>query len=95
MRIWLLALGPLLIWAAHFLGLYLIASLGAQHGDLSLTRWSVVGFSAACLAGVVALTFAAAFSTDGGAWRMLARLGVGSGGLAAVAVSWQSIAMLL
>lgn len=95
MRIWALALGPLVIWAVHFLGLYLIASLGTRHSDLSLTRWAAILFSAACLAAIFAASLAAAFSPRGGAWRMLARLGVVSGGLAAIAVSWQALAMLL
>lgn len=95
MRIWLLALGPMLVWTLHFLGLYVIASLEAQHRDPAASQWAVIAFSAVCLIAVAASTLAAAFSTrDGAAW-MLTRLGVASGGLALIAVVWQTAATLM
>lgn len=65
MRFWLLMLGGLLIWAAHFLGLYLLSSAAdVAHGDGG--AWNAVGyaFSLLCLLAIAALC-----------WRSLTALG--------------------
>jgi len=56
MRFWLLMLGGLLIWAAHFMGLYLLSSAAdVARGDAG--AWNISGliFSALCLATIGAL----------------------------------------
>ena len=56
MRFWLLILGGLLIWTAHFLGLYLLSSAAdVVLGDAG--AWNIFGltFSALCLASIGAL----------------------------------------
>ena len=56
MRFWLLMLGGLLIWAAHFLGLYLLSSAAdVARGDAG--AWNAFGltFSVLCLASIGAL----------------------------------------
>jgi len=52
-------LGGLLIWAAHFLGLYILASLADVAGDG--VSWKIAGlaFSAICMAGAVFVGFRA------------------------------------
>jgi hypothetical protein len=52
MRRWLLMTGGLLIWAAHFMGVYAISSLGdvVQTADAPGWRMAALGFSAACAA---------------------------------------------
>lgn len=56
MRFWLLMLGGLLIWAAHFLGLYLLSSAAdVARGDAG--AFSIAGyvFSLVCLLAIAAL----------------------------------------
>lgn len=56
MRFWALATGGLLVWAGHFLGLYLLASVADVAID-DASAWRVVGlvFSLACLVVAVGL----------------------------------------
>lgn len=56
MRFWALATGGLLVWAAHFIGLYLLSSAAdVAHRDAS--AWNRVGlvFSLICLIVVLGL----------------------------------------
>ncbi|MCW0047733.1 hypothetical protein OIU13_14465 [Brevundimonas sp. BT-123] len=56
MRFWLLMLGGLLVWAAHFMGLYLLSS-AADVAREDAGAWNALGltFSALCLASIGAL----------------------------------------
>ena len=50
MRFWLLMLGGLLIWAAHFLGLYLLSSAAdVARGDAGAWNGAGLIFSLICL----------------------------------------------
>lgn len=50
MRFWLLMLGGLLIWAAHFLGLYLLSSTSdVARGDAGAWNGAGLIFSLICL----------------------------------------------
>ena len=99
MRFWVLMTGGLLIWAAHFLGLYLLASAAdVARGDAG--AWNLAGliFSLVCLLGVVVLC-----------WRGLAglrgqpadetrafglRLAIAGGVLGGIGVVFQSLVLL-
>ena len=61
MRRWLFLLGGLLIWAAHFNGVYLIASIAdvVASADVAASRLAVGAFTAVCAAGDAALVFLA------------------------------------
>lgn len=56
MRFWLLMLGGLLIWSAHFLGLYLLSS-AADVAREDAGAWNAFGltFSLVCLLAIAAL----------------------------------------
>jgi len=60
-RFWLVALGGLMIWAVHFLGLYLLASF-ADVAWRDAAGGKVIGlvFSLACLAAIAAVAWRAA-----------------------------------
>ena len=94
MRAWALLLGGLAIWAAHLLGVYAFASLGAvvAEPDHMLVRILVGALTLACLAADAAILRIALTrpSTDGLA-RFL-RLGAALGAaLSVVAVLWQGL----
>ncbi|MDQ1154171.1 hypothetical protein [Brevundimonas sp. SORGH_AS_0993] len=56
MRFWGLMLGGLLIWAAHFLGLYALSSAAdVARGDAGAWNGAGVVFSLACLAAIAVL----------------------------------------
>ncbi|KIC59050.1 hypothetical protein RM53_07700 [Brevundimonas nasdae] len=56
MRFWLFMLGGLLIWAAHFLGLYLLSSAAdVARGDAGAWNAAGYGFSLVCLLAIAAL----------------------------------------
>ena len=101
MRRWLFLLGGLLIWAAHFNGVYLIASIAdvVASADAPASRLAVAAFTAVCAGGDAMLVFLASRRrapgvTDesdselAGFWRV-----VGGAGalLSLVAVLWQGL----
>ncbi|WP_295226859.1 hypothetical protein [uncultured Brevundimonas sp.] len=56
MRFWLLMLGGLLIWAAHFLGLYLLSSAAdVAHRDAGAWNGTGLIFSLVCLLAITGL----------------------------------------
>nr|WP_314434171.1 hypothetical protein [uncultured Brevundimonas sp.] len=56
MRFWALATGGLLVWAAHFLGLYLLSSAAdVAHRDAGAWNGTGLVFSLICLIVVVGL----------------------------------------
>jgi hypothetical protein len=96
---WLFALGGLLVWTGHFLGVYLIASLAHLSGGGPHWTWIWSGFSIACVVTAVALAGAAARRArrrepSDGASQLLDQLAVIGGGLASVAIIWQSLPAL-
>jgi len=101
---WAFLLGGLLVWTAHFVGVYAVASVGDVMGeaDSAGVRLVIGGLTAACLA-VDALVLAAAVRRWSpvmppgdqdvvGFWRA-----VGGAGalLSAAAVLWQALPALL
>lgn len=96
MRAWIHMLGGLIVWAAHFLGVYALASLGAVTGEANATPWraAIAGFSLLCLIAALGLVWDAvrrlrrARSVEGRFAPELAALGAG---LAAVAILWQAL----
>ena len=93
---WLLALGGLLVWTAHFFGLYLIASIW-----LTTTTARVVAgvFTLACLAADAWLLWrsAPARRSEGsdGFDRWLLVLAFLGAALSALAVLWQGLPALI
>ena len=99
MRFWALATGGLLVWAAHFLGLYLLASVADVARD-DAGAWRGVGltFSLACLAvaaglGLNALIRSRARSDDATQGIGLA-LQAGAAAIGAVGVIFQTMVLL-
>lgn len=54
---WLRMIGGLLIWAAHFIGLYLISSAADvwSSSEAAVARWLGLAFSLSCLLALIAL----------------------------------------
>lgn len=100
MRPWLYMLGGLIVWAVHFLGVYLIASIAdvAARADVPPALWAVGGFTLACLA-ADALILAAAWRrgrTQADPVNRFADLIAGLGaGISFVAVAWQGLPALI
>ena len=101
MRPWLLMTGGLLIWAVHFMGIYLIASVAdvVDRADAFAWRMGGLAFSLACLLAAGAVGAYAAMQLRAGpgdgarAFRLrLAALGAGIGG---VGVLYQALPNLI
>lgn len=99
MRFWAVMTGGLLIWAVHFLGLYLLASAAdVSKGDAA--AWNAAGlvFSLVCLLSVIGLCWrgAAALKArpadDTGAFGL--RLAIAGGLLGGIGVVFQSLVLL-
>ena len=99
MRAWAWMLGGLILWAAHFLGVYAIASVAdvVATADDPAWRMAGLGFSAICVLAGVALGLIAlrclrrAEGEVSGFRRELAVLGFG---VAVVAMIWQALPTL-
>jgi len=99
MRFWLLMLGGLLIWAAHFLGLYLLSSASDVARD-DAGAWNGAGlvFSVICLLVIAGLIWRGVFSlrmkpTDATSAFGL-RLAVAGGLLGGIGVVFQTLVLL-
>lgn len=98
MRHWVWMLSGLVLWAAHFLGVYFIASMAdvVSRADDPTWRAAGLGFSVLCALGAVTLVFAAArrlrsrrSTTPDRRFRdQLALLG---SGVALIAIVWQAL----
>ena len=90
---WRMMLGGLLVWAAHFFTLYVLASVFAS------TVVARIGTGAATLVAVAAnvMILRAAWRSDGGDpfTRWTASLGALGAALSLVAVLWQAIPALV
>lgn len=95
MRAWLLLLSGLLVWAAHFFGLYIAASLFPGQG---LARWLTGLLTLLALAVLAALLMPVArrarSSQDESLRVWLDRLTLLGGALAAVAILYQGLPAL-
>ena len=96
MPTWLLSLGGLLVWAAHFFGLYLIASIWLT---TSTARVVALVFTVACLAadGWIFWRIAQARRAKGldPLERWLLVLAVLGAALSALSVLWQGLPALI
>lgn len=94
MKRWLLLLGGLLIWAGHFLGVYLISSAADVWSATEASGPRLIGlaFSIACLAaamGVAAVIWRRGRSVSGAeAWE--GRVGLAGALVAAISIIWQT-----
>ena len=103
MRRWLFLLGGLLIWAAHFTGVYAIASLAdvMSRADAPWALAAVAALTVVCVAGDAALLVGALRRPDRDAesdpglarfWRSVAGLGAL---VSLIAVLWQGLPALI
>ena len=93
MRRWLAMTAGLLIWAAHFLGVYLLASAADvwSSTEAAAGRWVGLGFSLLCLALIVVVVFVMSRrpAPDGPSmWER--RVALTGALVAAVGVTWQT-----
>jgi hypothetical protein len=93
MRRWLAMTAGLLIWTAHFLGLYLLASAADvwSSTEAAAGRWIGLGFSLLCLTLIAVAAFAMARrpAPEGPAlWER--RVALTGALVAAVGVTWQT-----
>jgi len=96
---WASMLGGLLVWTVHFVGVYVLASIGdvASRADDPAWRLAIVAFSGLCLAAAAALLVRAfrdlrdpRAGTDATA-RLLPELSALGAGLALIAIAWQTL----
>jgi hypothetical protein len=100
---WLFALGGLVLWAVHFLGVYLIASLADLSGRSDDLAWRAAGlaFSGLCIVAVLAVLIVAVRrlrlqrAPDGRTLRFLDQLAALGAGSALVALVWQTLPLVV
>lgn len=91
---WLKMTGGLLIWAAHFMGLYLIASAADVWATSEAWPWRLAGlvFSAACLLATVGVALwlirQRPAPQEPEAWER--QIGLTGAMIAAVSIVWQT-----
>lgn len=93
MASWSVLLGGLLIWAVHLIGAYMI---GEFVGDGGTARITLAALTSAALAGEAAVGFWIWQRHDGGAFdRWRDGIGLWSAALAALAIIWQTLPVLI
>jgi len=91
---WLRMIGGLLIWAAHFIGLYLMSSAADvwSSSEAPGPRWMGLVFSLGCLVALIAMAVWLGRGRRGGigpeAWER--RVGLTSALVAGIGVLWQT-----
>lgn len=102
MRRWIFSLGGLVLWAAHFLGVYAIASLAdtVSAADASAWRMAALAFSGLCLLAVVlhlllAIRRLTPNPPGGPAGRFMNEVAAMGSALAFIAILWQSLPTLI
>ncbi|PQZ84072.1 MULTISPECIES: hypothetical protein [unclassified Brevundimonas] len=94
MRRWVRMTGGLLIWALHFVGIYLISSAADvwSSSEAGSARWIGLAFSMACLLAVIALAVWLGRGRREGsgeeAWER--RVGLTGALVAGIGVLWQT-----
>lgn len=95
MKRWGYILGGLIVWTVHFLGVYVIASVGdvAADADHPLSRAAVGMFTLACLIAAGGLTVVAArrWRRDGEEMGFEHAVAATGGAVAAVSILWQGL----
>lgn len=92
MRDWGLILGGLIVWTLHFLLIYGFASVADISEPETRRLWSIAGLAGSAL-GLAALAWIGYRAKD--ASPLVRRLGTGGSIVAAVAVVWQSLPLLI
>jgi hypothetical protein len=97
---WILMTSGLLIWGAHFLGVYTISSLGdvVATADAPLWRMAALGFSLACMAaeaGFLLILARRRRRVTGELEPFVTAVGVTGGLVGLVGVAWQALPTLL
>jgi len=100
MRGWLLMTGGLLIWAAHFMGVYAISSLGdvVETADAPAWRMAALGFSLACVAaeaGFLLWVARTGRAIEDGVGRLAVGVGFTGGLVGSLGVIWQAAPTLI
>lgn len=97
---WTFLVGGLLIWAAHFLGVYLIASVAdvAEGSDAPAWRMAGLGFSLLCLLAVVMFGVFAWRRRDDARmahWDFARSVALTGSGVALIGVIYQTLPLLV
>lgn len=98
---WVWMLGGLILWAIHFLGVYVIASIGdvVDRADALGWRMAGLGFSVVCAAAaaiLIALSLARLRrGEDDPDWRFREHLAVLGAAIALVSIIWQALPTLI
>ena len=95
MRTWLILIGGLLIWMIHFLGSYIIASLFPA---AEIANWLVLALTAVGLAATALLVLGPGLRllrSHDGSTQWMGGLAIGGSLLAAMAIAYQLLALLL
>lgn len=99
MRRWLLLLGGLGVWAAHFVGVYALGSLAAIRPPDEEAGWraALLVFSAlcACVAAILAVRAGLLSAAGDAAHRFESRLAALGSAIALVAIIWQTLPVLI
>lgn len=97
---WLLMMGGLLVWAAHFLGVYVISSLGdvAATADAPFWRMAALGFSGVCMVaetGFLLVVTGRGRIATGELEPFITGVGVTGGLVGLVGIAWQALPTVL
>jgi len=96
MKTWALMTGGLIVWAIHFIGVYLISSIADLLVEADDARWRMAGlaFSLACVVVICGL-LAAAVHRLRASPRFSDQLAALGAGTALIAVLWQSLPQIV
>ncbi len=98
---WAWMLGGLIVWAVHFLGIYIIASIGdvVERADALGWRMAGLAFSGLCVAVVAVLLFWSLRRLRRGGdepnWRFREQLAALGAFVSLVAIVWQALPTLI
>lgn len=95
MRDWRLMLGGLGVWAVHFLAVYLVASLAAMARPEAAPVWTAAGLVLTVVDLIALACLARRTRTDPDVSAIAARVGLAGCGVAAIAVVWQTLPLIL
>lgn len=92
MKTWVWMTGGLILWAVHFVGVYLISSVAEVVAEAADPGWRMAGlaFSVACVV-IVCGVLGAAVSRLRGKRRFSDQVAALGAGTALIAILWQSL----
>ena len=95
----LLALSGFLVWAAHFLFIYITAAIVCARAGAGadLSRWSIAVATIAAIAALLAIALAArrGLAAQSSGRRFLGGMAMFGAGIALVAIAWEAAAGIL